>query len=222
MSDFILMSFIRKFFLICFSILFYSNTLVAANKYEGHGPLTLQDIDVKVFKEYISPPAGQSPSAFYVLIENGDVIWSTYWYCPYGACQTHVKSQASKKCRMAAEKFYKRSIYEDCKVFALKRTIVWKNNINPGRGKVSKVSSKWNEKQLRAKLTELGFLGNNTSSKSSSSQDNSNTKKTTKKKKTTGEISDKDIKRLKDLKKLFDDGILTQDEFNAQKKKILE
>ena len=211
-----------KYFLKIFFLILIFNNVKAADKYEGHGPLTLKNVDVNIFKKYMSPPAGQSPSAFYVLIENGEVIWSTYWYCPAGNCQTHVKSQASKKCRMAAEKFYKRSIYEDCKVFALKRTIVWKNNINPGRGKVSKVSSKWNEKQLRAKLTELGFLGNNTSSKSSTSQDNSNTKKITKKKKTTSEISDEDIKRLKDLKKLLDDGVLTQDEFNAQKKKILK
>ena len=34
-------------------------------------------------------------------------------------------------------------------------------------------------------------------------------------------LSNEDIKKLKDLKKLLDDGILTQQEFNSEKKKIL-
>ena len=34
-------------------------------------------------------------------------------------------------------------------------------------------------------------------------------------------LSNEDIKNLKDLKKLLDDGILTQDEFNSEKQKIL-
>ena len=213
---------IKKFFLIFFSIIFCCKTLLAANKFEGYGKLKLEDYDVNVLLEYINPPAGQSPMVFLILEENGKTIWSTYWYCPFGACQTLSKTQASKKCVAAAEKYYKKTIVNDCKIFANRRTIVWKNDINPGKGKVSKISSKWNEKQLRAKLTELGFLGNSTSSESSISQDNNDSKKTTKKKKTTSEISDEDIKRLKDLKKLLDDGILTQDEFNAQKKKILK
>ena len=216
------MKYFRKIFFTTIFFILFSNFSIAANKFEGHGELKLDEIDIKIFLEYMSPPAGQSPMVFLVLQEKGKAIWSTYWYCPFGACQTLSKSQASKKCVAAAEKFYKRTIVNDCKIFANRRTIVWKNDINSGKGKVSKISSKWNEKQLRAKLTELGFLGNNTSSKSSTSQDNSNTKKITKKKKTTSEISNEDIKRLKDLKKLLDDGILTQDEFNAQKKKILK
>ena len=72
--------------------------------------------------------------------------------------ETLSKKTASKKCTMAAEKYYKKSIFEECKVFAQRRTIVWKNGTNPGRGKISKAKSKWNEKQLRDKLKELGFL----------------------------------------------------------------
>tara|TARA_B100001057_G_scaffold491000_1_gene580355 strand:+ start:1641 stop:2294 length:654 start_codon:yes stop_codon:yes gene_type:complete len=210
------------FFGLIFFITLFSNISIAANKFEGHGELKLEDIDVKIFLEYVSPPAGQSPSAFYILQENGKVIWSTYWYCPSGACQTHVKSQASKQCRISAEKFYKRSIFEDCKIFARKRTIVWKNDINPGKGKVSKVNSKWDEKKVRAKLTELGFLGNTNSSVGSTDQNNTTKKKKITKKNDTSKISDENINKLKELKKLLDEGILTQEEFNSQKKKLLE
>ena len=38
----------------------------------------------------------------------------------------------------------------------------------------------------------------------------------------SSEISNDEIKRLKELKKLLDEGILTQEEFNSEKKKILK
>jgi len=34
------------------------------------------------------------------------------------------------------------------------------NGINPGKGKVSQISSKLNLNELKSKLTELGFYGN--------------------------------------------------------------
>lgn len=40
--------------------------------------------------------------------------------------------------------------------------------------------------------------------------------------KTKNKISNEDIKKLKDLKKLLDDGVLTQEEFDIQKKKLLK
>lgn len=39
--------------------------------------------------------------------------------------------------------------------------------------------------------------------------------------KNENKLSYDDIKKLKDLKKLLDDGILTQEEFNIQKKRLL-
>ena len=210
---------------ICFGIIFFtlfSNISIAANKFEGHGELKLDDIDVKIFLEYVNPPAGQSPMVFLVLQEKGKAIWSTYWYCPAGACQTLSKSKASKMCVDAAEKYYKRTIIADCLIFAKRRTIVWKNGINKGKGKESKVNSKWDEKKIRAKLTELGFLGDTNSSSGTTEQNNANKKKKKTKKNDTDKISDKDIEKLKELKKLLDDGILTQEEFNSQKKKLLK
>jgi len=209
------------FFGVIFFILF-SNISIAANKFEGQGELKLDDIDVKIFLEYMSPPAGQSPMVFLVLQEKGKAIWSTYWYCPAGACQTLSKSNASKMCVEAAEKYYKKTILADCLIFAKRRTIVWKNGINKGKGKESKVNSKWDEKKVRAKLTELGFLGTTNSSASTTEQNNATKKKKKTKKKDTSKISDEDIKKLKELKKLLDDGILTQEEFNSQKKKLLK
>ncbi len=149
--------FIKNLLKILFIVLFCNN-VNAADKYVGSGEMKLDDFDVEWFMKYLNPPAGQMPMTFFVLSENGQAIWSHYWYCPAGNCQTLSKKTASEKCTAAAEKYHKRSIFEQCKVFAQRRTIVWKNGINPGRGKISKAKSKWNEKQLRDKLKELGFL----------------------------------------------------------------
>ena len=152
--------FFKSLFKIFFLILFCNN-VNAADTYVGSGDLKLDDPDVKWFLKYLKPPAGQIPMTFFVLSENGKAIWSTYWYCPEGNCQTLSKKVASQKCTLNAEKYYKRSIFEECKVFAQRRTIVWKNGINPGRGKVSRASSKWDEKKLRAngyiKFIRLNF-----------------------------------------------------------------
>ena len=51
---------------------------------------------------------------------------------------------------------------KECKIFARGKYIKWKNGINPGKGKITKVNSQWNETQILAKLTELGFYKNST------------------------------------------------------------
>ena len=65
-------------------------------------------------------------------------------------------------------------------------------------------------------LTELGFYDGDSVSTTS-------TPKAVKKKEVKKEsLEDKDIvKKLKDLKELFDSGILTKEEFEKAKKKIL-
>ena len=51
----------------------------------------------------------------------------------------------------------------ECFLFARKRTIKWKNGINPAKGKASTIKSKWSDTEIKAKLTELGFYKNNNS-----------------------------------------------------------
>ena len=49
---------------------------------------------------------------------------------------------------------------KECKKFARKRTIRWKNSINPGKGKVSRINSRWTDQEIIDKLIELGFYSN--------------------------------------------------------------
>ena len=209
----------KKFLIAILFLALSINLLKAAGKYQGVGELKLDDPDVKWFLQYLKAPAGQSPMLFWVLSENGKAIWSAYWYCPEGNCQVSSFKNNARICKEGAEKYYKKFITEECKIFARRRTIIWKNGINLGKGKASQAKSKFSEEDLRAKLTELGFLGDSVSS--NTSNNSSNTKTKSENNNSSTELSDKDIKKLKQLKELFDDGILTEEEFKNAKNKII-
>ena len=138
-------------------ILFFFHTTANADKYVGRGDLQLHDIDVENFMRYLSSPAGQSPESFWVIAEDGKVIWSTYWYCPEGNCHTLIKSKAARQCAKAAEKYYKDKKYLECFIFAKKRFVVWDNSINPAHYSESSFKSKWNKSKVIKKFSELGF-----------------------------------------------------------------
>ena len=46
----------------------------------------------------------------------------------------------------------------DCKAFARARTIKWKNGINPGKGKISKINSRLSDTEIKNQLRDLGFI----------------------------------------------------------------
>ena len=109
---------------------------------------------VNVFIEYIHGEKQRQPSGF---ILSSDGYWANYHYCPKGmSCRSSVFSKSISLCEEQTGL--------ECGLFARRYTILWKNGINPGKGKVSTFKSKWSNDQIRAKLTELGFLGGSTSS----------------------------------------------------------
>jgi hypothetical protein len=105
---------------------------------------------------------------------------------------------------------------QECYLFANGYRIVWKNGSNKKKRRLKR-------KDIRAGktialLTELGFFDNKTSSSTSTS------KKVEKKEIKTEKKSeaDKDIvKKLKELKELLDTGVLSKEEFEKAKKKLL-
>lgn len=114
---------------------------------------------VERFIQYIRGKKGQKPMTF-ILSDNG--LWSTWWYCGHAAgCRDGTNYEPTiRECERATG--------TDCGLFARRYTILWKNGINPGKGNESKIRMKWSDDQIRAKLTELGFLGSKTTSSSSS------------------------------------------------------
>ena len=166
-----------------------------AGKY-GEGELKLSPSVVDQFIYYIRGKGNKSPSDFYVTL---DGTRATSWICGVGpsVCVEGDHVQDILDCERRTGK--------KCKKFALKRVIKWKNGINPARGKASTINSKWSDAQIKAKLTELGFLGQSVSK--------------VEKKETN--LSDESINDLRALKELYDEGVLTKEEFEKAKKAIL-
>ena len=136
------------FSLIIFSTFFFpSNSF--AGKY-GTGELKLSRSMVDYFIQYIRGEQFKYPSDFYVTEDGTD---GTSWYCgEMTNCAPGSLSQDLEHCF--------RSTGKKCKKFARKRTIRWKNDINPGKGKASTISTKWTDQEIIDKLIELGFYSN--------------------------------------------------------------
>ena len=117
----------------------------------GEGEFKMEDFLIDYFHQYITIKGGKSPETFVVATDGS---YAMYWYCPTGSCRAGGDNVKIRQCEIKAG--------TACKTFARGKTIKWKNGTNPGRGKVSRVSSKWSKEELVAKLTELGFVGNST------------------------------------------------------------
>jgi len=164
----------------------------------GKGEVKLNPNLVDYFKDYLKGGHSQTPLMFIIAVDGS---YAHFWYCPVGQgnCMAADPAEMVKPCEDGSGK--------ECKVFARNRTVRWKNGINPGKGKKSKFNSKMTRAEIVAKLTDLGFLGNATTESKITKKETSN---------------DKDIaKQIKKLKKLYDDGVLTKEEFEKAKNKIL-
>ena len=167
---------------------------------DGKGEITLSKNSINHFIAYLRGGIGTStstqnkPMVFWVTLDGN---YSTFWYCPHGQCQGTRPAQERKICERESGK--------ECARFAKGRYVKWKNNINPGRGNESKFDSNWSDTDIIAKLTKLGFTSSSTST----------SKKTNKKQ------SPDIAAQLKSLKDLFDDGVLSKEEFDKAKKKLL-
>ena len=135
--------------LILLIILFSGNTQ-AGSKW-GKGELILSDFVIENFIEYLRGNVSKSPYLFAVSIDGQDY---QYYYCSAGTACEGGDGQILEECSRYAGDV-------ECSLFARRRTIKWKNGINPAKGKASKIKSKWSDEEIRARLTELGFLRSN-------------------------------------------------------------
>ncbi len=137
----------KNFVLIMMFFLFFTIPANSTNhKTIGEGELKLSDGMIGYFQQYIQTKGGENPETFVIAIDGS---YATYWVCPTANCSVGDEVNHIKLCEMKAN--------VDCKVFARKRYIKWKNGINPGKGKVSKINSKLDFYELKLKLNELGF-----------------------------------------------------------------
>ena len=160
----------------------------------GLGELKLSDTSVHWFIKYLKGGWGKKPLSFLVTIDGASPY---FWYCPEANCVPGNSASEIKIC----EQYHNG---QECKIFARRRTVKWKNGINKGN-KESIFNSKWSDAEIRAKLTELGFLGEATSTEGKVSTTNKGNT----------------VEQLETLSKLYESGNLTKEEFDAAKKKVL-
>jgi hypothetical protein len=188
----------KKFLSVIFTalsiLIVLTNTSFAAEW--GKGELKMSDKMVDVFIEYIKGKHLKSPFLFAIA---KDGLQYQYYYCPAGLnnCEGG-DSHIIKECNKYSEEYGGGA---ECALFSRNRTIKWKNGIN----KNTKINSKWSDEEIRAKLTELGFLGEVTSTEEKVSTTNKGNT----------------VEQLETLTKLYESGNLTKEEFDAAKKKIL-
>ena len=180
--------------------MFWNSSLFAI--ISGFGEVKLSDRAVSNFIQYIKcdykdnngKKLKNCKPALWILSKNGNWNWATI--CGHNECWQNEKKLISRCESESGDK---------CGVFAKRRTIYWDNGINTKKNK-ARFSSKMSVSAIKEELASLGFTGTK------------KIKTETKKKKS----EDKDIiAKLKDLKKLLDDEILTKEEFAKEKKKLL-
>ena len=162
---------------------------------KGKGEVKMSDDAVDHFIQYIRGKIKDGrrwKPAVFILSSNGE--WHMAWYCPYNECIENERKTVERCERETGVK---------CGVFAKRRTIYWENGINTKTNK-AKLKSKMSYEQIKSELTRLGFYGKTTT--------------VTKKDNLTNEDI---VEQLKTIKKLYDEGALTKEEFQKAKKKLL-
>jgi hypothetical protein len=218
----------KKIFSTVILLLFFSIKSFAA---DGRGQIQLSEDVVKSFIDYLVGDTGtqksvfNKPSTFWITIDGSRSYW---WYKPQGGGSNKDRAQTYSDLFQANEAITQgdgvgpatskpteerakceRHHGQSCSRFAKGRYVSWDNGINP-KGKAAKFSSKMSESEVRAKLAKLGFYDND--SIISSNTDETNTETSSNK-----SLTD----QLSDLSKLFEDGLITEEEFTKAKKKLL-
>ena len=194
----------KKIFSTVILLLFFSFKSFAAP--DGKGEVQLSEQVVNSFINYITGKTSKKgkslfnkPSSFWITIDGSTSYW---WYNPHGVGNSRSNTSEEKaKCERAHS--------QSCSRFAKGRYVRWDNGINP-KGKAAKFSSEMSESEVRAKLAKLGFYDND--SIITSNTDETNTETSSNK-----SLTD----QLSDLSKLFEDGLITEEEFTKAKNKLL-
>ena len=125
----------------------------AADPHIGTGEVKLSSNVIREFKQYVRNN-NKKPMVFIITT---DGTGSFFLHCPHGQCQPPRKQYRRDQC----ERHYNK----ECKIFAMRRTVKWKNGINTGKAKQAKFKYNLSDTDFDAKLEELGFTGNSTTPK---------------------------------------------------------
>ena len=172
---------------------------------DGRGELQLTDQAVNSFINYIKGNTSKGKSAFNKPLSlwiSNDGNFAYWWYCPYSSCAPGSGTAERRICENESN--------QSCSRFARGRYVRWNNGIN-SKGKAAKFNSKMTENEIKNKLTKLGFYNNNLTTNTEVNDSND-------------VIISKDkslLEQLEALTQMFQDGLISEEEFKKAKKKIL-
>ena len=185
----------KKLLSLFFIFLFLSYTSVLKAK-DGFGEVILSAGALNSLKDYFSNRLGTP--MYYALSSSGKYFhWS---YCEKKYSDTCVGNEYAPIVRDCKKWAKKNNQSEKCYVFAKKRKIVWNNSSNKD---FIKIPRKITEEDLHRLLYANNFLKEDYAIP-------------------TYDTDNPDIiEKIKGLKKLYDQGALTKDDFEKAKKKLL-
>ena len=197
-------------FIICFVLILSLNN--NAKALSGVGPLSFSEGTFDWFLAYLRGDGNTTgeigfrqgyPGGFAV---NPEGTYGYYSYCPLkygsGGCSTNY-GKIVQNCSKGS----KARGGSKCKLFARGYKVVW-------GGTNIKFSRKFDEQIVRTVFQQNGWYGDTTTEKKP---------KITKKKETKPKISKKNntVEQLKEIKKMLDEGLITEAEFKKLKEEIL-
>ena len=215
----------NKYLTILYILFFmFFNTLNSNAKW-GKGELKFDRYTLEYFISYLygSGTINKSYRAqplLFAVSEDGK--WSTYYYCPYPEGCIDDKSM-QRQAELSCEKGSRGST---CFTFAIKRRIVWKNGNPKVKIKNKDLKSPY---VIAKKLQDAGFYDGDISQLSGIDMktgkiDDTITitgeKKGSNTTSTSSESTDI-VEQLESLKKLYLSGVLSEEEFNDAKNKLL-
>ena len=215
------MKFIR-IFLVIFVFTNFSNI---AHPFSGSGPLKFGGDTFDWFLAYMrgdgdsKGEVGKKKGTPGMFAVNQEGQWSYYMYCPIkynGNCRFEIGKVIQRCTKQSKERGQGR-----CYLFANQRKIVWD-------GKNIRLPRKFDEAYIESVFKENGWYGEDsktTSSIDTTTGENKYIKKKKDKKKEDVVKKSKNVSiidELKELKQLFDDGVITEREFKDAKKKYLK
>ncbi len=182
--------------------LLWSNTAHSATI--GKGEVKMSDRSVRHFISWVKMKSfheGRTckPSMF---IMSADGKWTQGNRCCWTRCEDTASTKIIKKCERVTGAL--------CGVFSMRRVIFWDNGRD--KRKRLKFSSKMTDSEIRAKLKEFGFIGDSIQQKP---------KKIEKKKEPKKKMNRDIVQQLKELNELYKSGVLTKEDFEKAKKKLL-
>ena len=201
----------------------------------GEGNVTLSNEVVQNFIKYtkkkLKGKTGDEPITFWITKDGNNAYWwtsdgnscSRTWdneiyivgrtgIYTYGVADICRGKQLLPKLADECELYFKK----ECKIFDIQRVIVWDNGVNPWRDKKSKINSRWSDQKIEAKLNEFDFIGRN-KSKNVEDENEKTIETDVSKNNTNNDV----LTQLKELKKLYEDGIITTDEYLKAQENLL-